>query len=500
MTESTAERARALIDCEPRLLIGGTLRGASGGATFANINPATEELIGETADGTADDMVAAVDAARRAFDETSWSTDHAFRRSCLEELQAALSTFRETLRYTLIAESGSPHLFTHFIQIDPTIDEFLPYYADLATSYSYEQPLPPLFSNGISSARIIQREAIGVVGAITPWNAPLYLNVVKIAAALAAGCTVVLKPAPDTPWSATLLGRYIAEHTSIPAGVVNIVVSSDHNVGEVLTSDPRVDMISFTGSTATGKRIMKAGADSIKKVFLELGGKSARVILDDADFNQWIPQTVGGMCINAGQGCSLHTRMLLPRQRYEEGVEIAAKAMAAIPFGDPLDPATVSGPVINDAQRSRILGYIRRGQHDGAEVMTGGGLPAEFGVGFYVEPTLLANVGPDDVVAQEEIFGPVLVAIPYEDDDDAVRIANRSVYGLGGGVVGEDVDRAIALARRMRTGTVNVNGARSLAPDSPFGGYRSSGVGRENGLQGFEEFLETKTIAFPGSA
>jgi aldehyde dehydrogenase (NAD+) len=343
------------------------------------------------------------------------------------------------------------------------------------------------------------RLPVGVVGAITPWNFPFMLNVSKLAPALAAGNTVVLKPAPDTPWSATMIGRIIAEETDIPPGVVNIVASGDKAaVGEVLTGDPRVDMISFTGSTGVGKRIMARGAETVKKVFLELGGKSANIILDDADLDG---VAMGGMmiCMHAGQGCAITTRMLLPESRYDEAVEKLAGAFAMVPYGDPTDMSNLMGPLVNRAQYERVLGMIDRAKADGARCLVGGGPATQFERGFFVQPTLFVDVDPDSELAQDEVFGPVLAVIKYRDDDDAVRIANSSRYGLSGAVSSASLDRALGVARRIRTGTVSVNGGAWFGPDSPFGGYKESGVGREHGIAGFEEYLETKTVGLPAT-
>jgi aldehyde dehydrogenase (NAD+) len=352
---------------------------------------------------------------------------------------------------------------------------------------------------GQRTRRLVLREATGVVGAITPWNFPLFLNMAKLSPALAAGNTVVLKPAPDTPWSATMLGRIVAEETDIPAGIVNVVASADHMVGEVLTTDPRVDMITFTGSTATGRRIMAAASDTVKKIFLELGGKSANIVLDDVE--DLSAACAGGgfaVCVHAGQGCAITTRLLLPRSRYDEGVEIAAATMAGMTYGDPWNPANLMGPLVSEKQRQRVLGYIDKGRSE-ARLVCGGKVPAGLPSGYFVEPTLFADVDPKATIAQEEIFGPVLVVIPYEDEDDAVRIANDSIYGLSGAVSSPNEERALAVARRIRTGTVGINGGVYLAPDVPFGGYRQSGTGREHGREGFEEYLETKTVAIPAS-
>jgi aldehyde dehydrogenase (NAD+) len=488
--------ALAPLNPETRNLIAGRLVGASNGATFENVNPATEEVIGSCADGTREDMHVAIAAARRAFDETDWSTDAAFRKKCLLQLCEALQAAKEELRSIVVAEAGSPVLLTFAVQTNNYVDA-MPYWAELAGSYAYEQPMSDIRFMGQPNRRILRREATGVVGAITPWNFPLYLNLCKLGPALASGNTVVLKPAPDTPWSATHLGRLIAEHTDIPAGVVNVVASSDHGVGELLATDPRVDLVTFTGSTATGRRVMECASQTVKKVFLELGGKSANVVLDDVDLAKNLAG-IGMICTHAGQGCAITTRLLLPRSRYEEGVALAKTSFENLAYGDPTNPAHLMGPVVSRKQRDRVLGYIEKGRQEGARVVTGGGVPKHLPKGFYVEPTLFADVDPDATIAQEEIFGPVLVVIPYEDDDDAVRIANRSLYGLSGAVSSASEERALAVARRIRAGTLSVNGGMWFDIDTPFGGYRQSGLGRENGLQGFEEYLETKVIGLPG--
>ena len=483
---------------ERRNLIDGELVEASSGATFDNLNPATEKVIGQCADGTKEDADAAIAAARRAFDETAWSTDHAFRKRCLTQLYEALGEAREELRAIVVAEAGSPVLLTYSVQVDSTIND-MPYWAELAGSYAYEAAMSDIQFMGKSQRRILRREACGVVAAITPWNFPLYLNLCKVGPALAAGNTVVLKPAPDTPWSATQLGRLVAEKTDIPKGVVNIVASSDHAVGEVLTTDPRVDLVTFTGSTATGRRVMEAASRTIKKVFLELGGKSAHIVLDDADFATVLPG-LAGVCTHGGQGCAIPTRLLLPRSRYEEGVELARSVFEKVPYGDPTQPGNLQGPQVSKKQQERVLGYIETGLKEGARLLTGGGVPKHLPVGYYVEPTLFVDVDPGSTIAQEEIFGPVLCVIPYDDDDDAVRIANDSIYGLSGAVSAGSEERALSVARRIRTGTLSVNGGMWFSVDTPFGGYRQSGVGRESGRMGFEEYLETKVIGLPGAS
>ncbi len=291
----------------------------------------------------------------------------------------------------------------------------------------------------------------------------------------------------------------IAEETDLPAGVLGIVTASNPaEVGDVLTGDERVDLISFTGSTDVGKHIMERCARTVKRVFLELGGKSANIILDDADFAAVLP---GGamVCMHAGQGCAITTRLLLPRSRYEEGVEILQKAFENLSYGDPSNPANIMGPLINAKQRDRVLAYIEKGKAEGARCLVGGRRPPQFEKGYFVEPTLFVDVDPDATIAQEEIFGPVLAVIPFEDDDDAVRIANNSKYGLSGAVSSASLERSLAVAKRVRTGTMGINGGLWFGPDTPFGGYKQSGIGREHGLEGFEEYLQTKSIGIPAT-
>ncbi len=481
---------------ESRMFIDGELVEAEGGRTYDNINPATEEVIGPVADATAADMERAIAAARRAFDETKWSTDRDFRKACLLQLKQALEKHKEELRPQIVAEVGAPIALTFAIQQDSCIED-MQWDIDQIDNYEWEYELGNHEFFGLNSNRLVSKEAIGVVGAITPWNFPFMLNLSKITPALAAGCTVILKPAPDTPFSATWIGKIVAEETDIPAGVFNVVTSADPAiVGDVLTGSPDVDMISFTGSTAVGKHIAARGSDTLKRVFLELGGKSANIILDDANFQEALP-SASMVCMHSGQGCAITTRLLLPRSRYDEGVAIVKEAFESFQYGDPTDFNNMAGPLINARQRDRVLGLIETGKAEGSKCIVGGGAATQFDKGYFVQPTLFVDVDPDSTLAQQEIFGPVLVVIPYDDDDDAVRIANNSKYGLSGGVVSADFDRALAVARRVRTGTISVNNGLWFGPDSPFGGYKESGQGREHGVAGFEEYLETKTIGIP---
>ena len=465
-----------------------------GSGRYPTINPATEEVLGTAADGDAADMERAIGAARRAFDTTDWSTDTELRVRCIRQLRDAMKANIEELRELTIAEVGAPRMLTAMAQLEGPVDD-LSFSADTAETYEWRQDLGVASPMGIKTRRTIAREAVGVVGAITPWNFPHQINLAKLGPALAAGNTIVLKPAPDTPWCAAVLGELIAEHTDIPPGVVNIVTSNDHAVGALLSSDPRVDMVSFTGSTNTGRAVMAAGAATIKKVFLELGGKSAFLVLDDADLAGACSMSAFTASMHAGQGCAITTRLVVPRARYDEAVEAAAATMGGIKPGDPTNPGTVCGPVISERQRDRVQSYLDLAIDEGGRFACGGGSPADRDRGFFIEPTVIAGLDNTARVAREEIFGPVLTVIAHDGDDDAIRIANDSPYGLSGTVFSADPDRAQAAAARLRVGTVNVNGGVWYSADAPFGGYKQSGVGREMGLAGFEEYLELKVIA-----
>jgi aldehyde dehydrogenase (NAD+) len=482
---------------EQRMLINGELVGTLSGKQFDNINPATEEVLGQVADGSHEDMSNAIAAARRAFDKTDWSTNRAFRKRCLEQLQEAVEADRDEMRAELVAEVGTPVMLTYGPQLDAPLEDAFRWPAKYIDEFAWERELPDSDVFGVHSHRMVIKEPQGVVGAIIPWNFPFEVTANKLGPILATGNTVVVKPAPDTPWNATRLGRLIAERTDIPAGVVNVVTSSDHLVGEDLTLDPRVDLISFTGSTVTGRRIMEKGAATLKRVFLELGGKSAMIVCDDADFASVLPQA-GAVCAHAGQGCALQSRVLLPRSRYDEGVEILTSVMSSVSYGDPADPGTLQGPQVSARQRDRVMSYIQKGIDEGARLLVGGHQPAQFPKGYFVEPTLFAGVDNSMTIAQEEIFGPVLVVIAYDDDDDAVRIANDSAYGLSGGVFARSSERAMSIARRIRTGSISVNGGNWYGADGPYGGYKRSGLGRQNGIEGFGTYLETKLVGIAG--
>jgi aldehyde dehydrogenase (NAD+) len=479
---------------EERMMIGGQLRQAAGGRTYPNVNPATEEVIGVAADASAEDMSAAIGAARSAFDDGRWAGDPAFRASCLRQLHAALVRHAPRLRATVRAEVGATEVSLATAQFDRAIDN-LTYAADLAERFEYVRDLGVGESMGRASRRWLYREPAGVVGAITPWNAPIQVNLAKAAFALAAGCTVVLKPAPDTPWSATALGRLAVEETDLPPGVLNVVPTSDNAVAQILAEDPRVDLISFTGSTTVGRHLMATAAATVKRVFLELGGKSAWIVCDDADLAANAAMVTYQALSQAGQGCSINTRLLVQRPVYEEMIAKVTEMYRTMPYGDPADPAVYMGPLINARQRQRVLDYIEIGRAEGARLVLGGGRPAHLPHGYYVEPTIFADVDPGSRIAQEEIFGPVLCITPFDTDDEAVEIANSTIFGLAGTVESGSAERARGIARRVRSGVVNVNGGMYYSCDVPFGGFKQSGIGREMGTLGFEEYTEVKVIS-----
>ncbi len=484
------------VELTPQMLIDGRLADSSDGRSYDVINPATEEVIGEVADGGPAEIEAAVAAARTAFDDTEWSRDHKFRRRCILQLRDALQADAENLRDLTRAEVGAPRLLTHGPQFDAPVAD-IGFVAELLAGYEWRRDLGVAEPMGVPSRRWVLREAAGVVAAITPWNFPWQINLAKVVPALAAGCTVVLKAAPDTPGCATALGRVVAEQTDIPPGVFNVVTSSRADIGALLSRDPRVDVVSFTGSTATGRKVAADASANLTHVFLELGGKSAYVALDDAD-----PATVATMagiagCTHAGQGCALTTRVVVPRSQYDEYAEQIAAIMSSVGCGDPDDDSTFCGPVISSVQRDRIEGYLRLAEEEGGAFATGGRRPPDRERGFWVEPTLVVGLDNSARVAREEIFGPVLTLIAHDGDEDALSIANDSPYGLSGAVHSADPDRAWSFAERVRTGTMSVNGGVWYGGDVPFGGYKQSGIGREMGVEGFEEYLQTKSVAEP---
>jgi aldehyde dehydrogenase (NAD+) len=478
------------------LLIDGDLCDARSGVRFDNVNPFTEQVIGTAADADVDDAERALQAARRAFDTTSWASDHELRAHCLRQLAVALTNHREELRDLLVSEVGCPISMTRALMLDGPIQDVL-MYAELAASYPYESSLPQ-GSSGAPGERLVLRRAAGVVSAISPYNYPLHSLVIKAVPALAAGNTVVAKPSPLTPSTSAFVARLLVEETDLPAGVCNVLTSTSVEVAEMLSSHRTVDIVTFTGSTDVGRRIISASAGTIKKTILELGGKSAHLILDDADITTSVQWGLRLLFRHAGQGCTKLTRILLPDNRYDEGVEAAADLANTIAWGDPTNEETVMGPLISDQQRRRVLGYIDAAHADGGRLVAGGHAPDR--AGYFVEPTVFCDVRPNATIAQEEIFGPVAAIIRYSDIADGIEIANGTIFGLSGAVWGGDPKRALAIARQLRAGTTTVNGTYWHGNDTPFGGMKQSGIGREQGVTGFEEFLEHQVIGHPALA
>lgn len=479
-----------------KLLIDGDLVDAEHGATYDNINPATEEVLGQAADASSGDIEAAIRAARHAFETTTWRHDVELRVRCLRQLKEALIKHADPFVAMTTAEVGLPMMIAPASGLSSPVDA-LGWVADLLENYEFETDFGIGGHGALRSRRWVEREAMGVVGCIVPWNQPTQVTLAKVSPALAAGNAVILKAPPTTPWVAAALGMIVAEHTDIPPGIFNVITSSANNRGEELVTSAEVDLISFTGSSGVGRHIMRLAADTVKKCFLELGGKSAAIVLDDADFTSALRFPSFLVCVHGGQGCATLSRLLLPRSRFDEGVQIAAAMMSAVPYGDPTDPKNVMGPLNSAAHRDRVEAMVERAKAAGGTAVIGGRRPPQFERGFYYEPTLITGLPEDAEIVRDEVFGPVLVALPYNDDDDAVRIANDSIYGLSGAVYSADHERSKAIARRVRAGTMIVDGGMYHGPDVPFGGYKQSGLGRENGQIGFEEYLEIKTLAEP---
>lgn len=481
---------------DARLLIDGELVEATGRGRFDNVNPATEEIIGTVPNATGEDARRAIAAARRAFDATDWSRDHALRARCLRQLRDGLNARLEELRKLTVAEVGCPISMTYGAGLNDPIN-WLGNYADFLEQFEWRRDAGVAQVMGQRVQRFLEYEPIGVVGAITPWNVPHDINLKKVGWALAAGCTVVLKAAPTTSWCANFLGEVAATATDLPRGVLNVISSEGNDVGEVITNDPRVDLIGFTGSTATGKRILEVCAPQVKRAQLELGGKSAAIVLPDMPNLAAVAGAMGAVvCFHAGQGCAILTRLLVPKRELDAVIDAVQKSMNAVAYGDPMDPANIMGPLNSALQRERVEGHVQKALADGAKLVVGGGRPKHLAKGYYFEPTAFV-ADENSALAQNEVFGPVQCIIGYEDEQDAIRIANNSRYGLSGAIMGADVERALHVARQIRTGTLSVCGGAYYNWDVPFGGYKESGIGREHGTVGFEEHLEVKTIAIP---
>ncbi|WP_297494407.1 aldehyde dehydrogenase family protein [Acidocella sp.] len=481
---------------EAKLFIDGVLRPAEGGKTYDNIGPWTGDVIGKAADASAADVEAAIAAARRAFDTTDWPTNHEKRFALVKKLHELFVANTDRLVAIARNEVGAPLVAVNRAQVANCLDSWKAL-MDAYPKLNWEKDYGAKQAYGFTTQRQAVYEAIGVVGAITPWNFPLYVNAEKVVSALLAGCTVILKPAPDTPLAGVIFGE-LAQEAGFPPGVLNVITAADPAMaGEMLVTDPRVDLITFTGSTAIGKHIMRQGAETMKRVFLELGGKSASIILEDTpNFAQAVASSI--LVFHAGQGCAVTSRLLVPKARYEEAKAILKATYEAYStkWGHFDDPACAMGPVVSKKQMERIKGYVDLGVKEGATLLAGGNLRPDMGTGWFIEPTCFVDVNNKMRIAQEEIFGPVLVVIPFEDDEDAIRIANDSPYGLSGSVQSGDLNRALNIAKRIRTGTISVNGGLPISGELPFGGYKQSGIGRAWGIEGIEEYLETKLIGY----
>jgi acyl-CoA reductase-like NAD-dependent aldehyde dehydrogenase len=472
----------AELQVKDTIFIGGAWVTPSGGEPIEVVNPTTEEVLGTIPSCSPDDADRAVAAARAAFD--SWSqTPREERARYIAAIAEGLNERGEEIAATITQELGMPLKLSRIIQVGLPASQFASM-PKLMEEVAWEEE--------IGNSRVL-REPVGVLGAITPWNYPLNQIAAKVAPALAAGCTVVLKPSEVTPLNAFLLAE-VVEAAGLPAGVFNLVTGTGPVVGEALAAHPGVDMVSFTGSTRAGRRVSELASTTVKPVAMELGGKSPNVILDDADLEKAVPDGVAKCFLNSGQTCSALTRMLVPRQRLAEAEELAKAAAETFTPGDPFESSTRLGPLVSEVQRERVRGYVEKGAEEGARLITGGAEPPEgLERGFFVRPTVFSEVEAEMTIGQEEIFGPVLAIQPYEGEDDAVRIANSTDYGLAGGVWSADSERAIAVARRIRTGQIEINGG-AFNPLAPFGGYGQSGHGRENGRYGIEELLQVKSL------
>jgi aldehyde dehydrogenase (NAD+) len=477
------------------LYIDGGWVDATSDEQLAVVNPATEVVIGEVPQASVADVDRAIAAARRAFDDGPWPRSSPRERSdALLRFAQVVSDRRAELVDLIIAEAGSARPIAQALQFETPL-RYAFWFAERAASFPFLEPLPPQAGPRGLGQGVILKEPVGVVAAITPFNFPLYLNLAKVVPALAAGNTVVLKPSPHTPLEAFVLGE-IADEAELPPGVLN-VVTGDVRASEHLTTHPGVDMVSFTGSDAVGKQIMGQAAEGLKKILLELGGKSPNIVFAGSDLAKFAMSAATGFTIHAGQGCALPTRILAERSIYDELVERVAANLATIKVGDPTDPKTGMGPLIRPAQRERVERYVGIGTDEGARLVCGGRRPEGLDRGYFFEPTLFADVENSMTVAQDEIFGPVGVAIPFDSEEDAVAIANDTRYGLAASVWHPDPTRAFELARQIRAGTVSINGGGGGAhPWGPFGGYKQSGIGREFGDYGLLEYTQLKTVSW----
>jgi aldehyde dehydrogenase (NAD+) len=456
------------------------------------VNPATEQAIASAPDAGVAQVEQAIGAARAAFDSGSWSAlDPTERSRCLQQLSDALLARGDEIYDLARAEWGCTSN-ERLIHVDgPT------FMVGHAAELALEPAEAPMNAWGAAGTTLLRYEPIGVVAVMTPWNFPHTLNVMKLGAALAAGNTLVLKPSPLTPLAGLALARLVDEATDIPPGVVNVVTPSGIDASRTLTLDPRVDMVSFTGSSAVGRDVMAGAATTMKRILLECGGKSASILLDDVEVSDELLERLlfEGCTLHAGQACILNSRLLVPDNLHDDVVDRLAEMARNITVGDPTDEATGMGTLISRQHLERVEGFVRRAESDGAKIVAGGGRPKNIAQGFYFEPTILTDAAAESYIAQEEVFGPVMTVLRYRDDADAVAIANNSAYGLGGAVWATDVDRAVGVARRIRTGQISING--TIPGDAPFGGFKQSGIGREGGVMGLRSYMEPKAIGVP---
>ena len=472
-----------------KLYIGGEWVAPSGSDTIEVISPHTEQPIGRVPRATAADVDKAVAAARDAFDLGPWPrTSLTERIAVINRIKDALAARQHEMAELISRQNGAPINTAVRVQVMGAVAAYAAA-CGVAAQFPMEEQ-----RQGVTGPMLVRHEPVGVVAAVVPWNVPQLVIAAKLGPALLAGCTVIVKPAPETPLDAYLLAS-ICEDAGLPRGVLS-VVPAGREVGAYLVGHPGIDKVAFTGSVAAGKQIMATAAQHLTRITLELGGKSAAIILEDADVDAAMKYLLGGAFANSGQACVALTRILAPRSRYDDIAEKLSAAIGALKVGDPADPATVIGPMVSARQQQRNLDYIRIAQDEGAKVLVGGGVPSDAGSGWYVEPTLLGNVDNNMRVAREEIFGPVICLISYEDEADAIRIANDSDYGLAGAVYTADADHGLDVARQIRTGSFSVNCAR-FDVAGPFGGYKNSGIGREFGAEGLASYLEAKTVHLP---
>ena len=476
--------------------VDGEWAAASGGKTYGVLNPATEDVIGLAPDSARDDMSRAIAAARQAFDEGPWPQMSLRDRSrIIRQIADGMNQRKDDIRQLLISEAAAEYA-THPVNLENPI-QYMYDYADLTVKYPFEEMVQPdVVDMGMGPRLINQmvyRAPVGVCGLIPTWNFPLFVTIQKVGPALAAGCTMVIKPSPYAPLINLLLAE-IVQQTDLPAGVFNVVCGEGVDIGSELVDSPLVDKISFTGSVATGKKIMEASARTLKRVHLELGGKSPNIILDDMDVNAVAPGAASPAFFHAGQGCVMTTRVLVPRDKHDNLVQSMVGFVSQfVKIGNPADPQVLLGPLIREERRLKVEEYIASGKEQGAELATGGGRPKDLAKGYFLEPTIFANVKNDMRIAQEEIFGPVVSVIPYKDEEEAIRIANDTRYGLGASILTTDVAKAHRMAKRLRAGTVTINGG---GPPRfvPFGGFKESGIGREGGKYGLDEYTEIMAI------